>query len=90
MEINENIKIVLQRMKDNLDYCWDLIPEGSKLDNRFGPRELRYSKFKTSELELYLVNENSFIAMCKQIFNIDNLSLAEAYDLVENLLSKEK
>lgn len=89
MDINDNTIIILKKMKENLDHYWDLIPEESKLDNRFGPRELRFSRYKTEELEFYLVIENSFIAMCKQFFHLDNVSLAEAYDLVENLSKQE-
>ena len=85
MEINDNVVKMLKDMKNNLDGYWETIPEDSRFDDRFEARELRFSKYQTPELELYLVNENSFIGMCRMVFGVDKLSLSEAYDLVENL-----
>lgn len=90
MEINENAVKMLKKMKDNLDSYWEMVPQNSKFEDRFESRELRFSNYKSPELELYLVNENSFIGMCRMVFGVDKLSLSEAYDLVENLLINQK
>lgn len=89
MEIDENISKYLINKRNKLDVLWEMIPEDSRYENRFARRELRISKYKTPMLEIYEVEENSFIAMCKKIFNIEQLSLSEAYDLVEQLEIKK-
>ena len=78
MEINENTIKMLNKMKENLNSYWEMIPEDSRFEDRFESRELRFSKYQTPELELYLVNENSFIGFCQTAFGIEKLTLKEA------------
>ncbi len=88
MEINKEDLLLLNNLKNKLDIYWSAIPDDLKYADRFDSRELRFSMYKSDFLENYLVWENTFIAMTKHTFNLENVTLKEAYDLIEEHTQK--
>lgn len=90
MEIDDMTIKMLKKKKESLDICWDKIPKDSYSGDRYENRVLLYIKYKTPEMDDYLVMENAFIVFCQAAFGIEKLTFPEACELVDNYKIFEK